>query len=129
MSFWRETLFRSRVTTFFYLKIVCELLFESANPQMHLHIHPRKHTSLFKYVSILTTRPFNSSLTHLSLRNNRIGEEGARLIGSTLSTSNSANKTLLHLNLAFNSIGDAGAVHIAQVYYKYMPFFKHPAFD
>ncbi|XP_062343363.1 leucine-rich repeat-containing protein 71 isoform X1 [Osmerus eperlanus] len=56
----------------------------------------------------------DSVLTHLSLRNNRIGEEGARLIGSALSTSNSANKTLFHLNLAFNSIGDAGAVHIAQ---------------
>ncbi|XP_023130005.1 leucine-rich repeat-containing protein 71 [Amphiprion ocellaris] len=56
----------------------------------------------------------DSHLTRLSLRNNRIGDEGARLIGSALSTSRSANKNLLSLNLAFNSIGDAGAAHIAQ---------------
>ncbi|XP_041665912.1 leucine-rich repeat-containing protein 71 [Cheilinus undulatus] len=56
----------------------------------------------------------DSLLTHLSLRNNRIGDEGARLIGSALSTTRSANKNLLSLNLSFNSIGDAGAAHIAQ---------------
>lgn len=56
-----------------------------------------------------------SSLTHLSLRNNQIGDEGARLIGAALSTIKSANKNLLSLNLAFNHIGDAGASHIAQV--------------
>ncbi|XP_030267790.1 leucine-rich repeat-containing protein 71 isoform X5 [Sparus aurata] len=56
----------------------------------------------------------DSMLTHLSLRNNQIGDEGARLIGSALSTLRSANKSLLSLNLAFNSIGDAGAEHIAQ---------------
>ncbi|XP_058608699.1 leucine-rich repeat-containing protein 71 isoform X2 [Onychostoma macrolepis] len=56
----------------------------------------------------------DSLLTDLSLRNNHIGEEGARLIGSALSTLHSTNKNLLSLNLAFNSIGDAGAVHIAQ---------------
>ncbi|KAI4818273.1 hypothetical protein KUCAC02_011623 [Chaenocephalus aceratus] len=56
----------------------------------------------------------DSVLTHLSLRNNRIGDEGARLIGSALSTTRSANKNLVSLNLAFNAIGDAGATHIAQ---------------
>ncbi|XP_056336311.1 leucine-rich repeat-containing protein 71 [Danio aesculapii] len=56
----------------------------------------------------------DSMLTDLSLRNNRIGEEGARLIGSALSNTHSANKNLLSLNLAYNSIGDAGALHIAQ---------------
>uniref|UniRef100_A0A8C1SKD7 Si:ch211-81a5.5 n=1 Tax=Cyprinus carpio TaxID=7962 RepID=A0A8C1SKD7_CYPCA len=56
----------------------------------------------------------DSMLTDLSLRNNHIGEEGARLIGLALSTVHSANKNLLSLNLAFNSIGDAGAIHIAQ---------------
>lgn len=54
-------------------------------------------------------------LTDLSLRNSHIGDEGARLIGSSLSTVPTANKKLLSLNLAFNSIGDAGANHIAQV--------------
>ncbi len=57
----------------------------------------------------------HARLTDLSLRNNHIGEEGAHLIGSALSTVHSANKNLLSLNLAFNSIGDAGAIHIAQV--------------
>uniref|UniRef100_A0A674CJK0 Leucine rich repeat containing 71 n=1 Tax=Salmo trutta TaxID=8032 RepID=A0A674CJK0_SALTR len=56
----------------------------------------------------------DSMLTHVSLRNNRIGEEGARLIGSALATAQAANNNLLSLNLAFNSIGDAGAAHIAQ---------------
>lgn len=57
------------------------------------------------------------SLAHLSLRHNQIGEEGARLIGSALSTTQAANKSLVSLNLAFNSIGDAGTKHIAQVLY------------
>ncbi|KAM8839922.1 leucine-rich repeat-containing protein 71 [Spinachia spinachia] len=56
----------------------------------------------------------HSVLTHLSLRNNRIGDKGAGLIGSALSTTRSANKNLILLNLAFNCIGDAGAAHIAQ---------------
>ncbi|XP_029976967.1 leucine-rich repeat-containing protein 71 [Salarias fasciatus] len=56
----------------------------------------------------------DSPLAHLSLRNNRIGDEGARLIGSALSTATSTNKNLLSLSLAFNSIADEGASHIAQ---------------
>ncbi|XP_026204728.1 leucine-rich repeat-containing protein 71 [Anabas testudineus] len=56
----------------------------------------------------------DSAISHLSLRNNRIGDEGARLIGLALSTTRTANKNLLSLNLAFNSIGDAGATHIAK---------------
>ncbi|XP_060916288.1 leucine-rich repeat-containing protein 71 [Labrus mixtus] len=56
----------------------------------------------------------DSLLTHLSLRNNSIGDEGARLIGAALSTTRSANRNLLSLNLSFNSIGDEGAAHIAQ---------------
>ncbi|KAK5854914.1 hypothetical protein PBY51_005064 [Eleginops maclovinus] len=56
----------------------------------------------------------DSVLTHLALRNNGIGDEGARLIGSALSTTRSANKNLVSLNLAFNAIGDAGATYIAQ---------------
>lgn len=44
-----------------------------------------------------------------------MGDGGARLIGSALSTISSTNKKLLALNLSFNSIGDEGAAHIAQV--------------
>ncbi|XP_015229184.1 PREDICTED: leucine-rich repeat-containing protein 71 [Cyprinodon variegatus] len=57
----------------------------------------------------------DSKFTQVSLRNNRIGDEGARLIGSALSTIKSANKNLLWLNLAFNNIGDEGAAHIAKI--------------
>ncbi|XP_075995599.1 leucine-rich repeat-containing protein 71 [Genypterus blacodes] len=56
----------------------------------------------------------HSPVRFLSLRNNGIGDEGAGLIGSALSTIRSANKTLMSLNLAFNRIGDAGAAHIAK---------------
>uniref|UniRef100_A0A668A8H2 Leucine rich repeat containing 71 n=1 Tax=Myripristis murdjan TaxID=586833 RepID=A0A668A8H2_9TELE len=56
----------------------------------------------------------DSVLAQLSLRHNQMGDEGARLIGSALSTPTSANKNLMSLNLAFNSIGDAGAAYIAQ---------------
>ncbi|XP_049606922.1 leucine-rich repeat-containing protein 71 isoform X3 [Syngnathus scovelli] len=55
-----------------------------------------------------------SSLTHLNLRNNRIEDEGARLLGAALSTSTSANWNLTSLNLSFNHIGDVGAGHIAK---------------
>ncbi|GAA6089401.1 leucine-rich repeat-containing protein 71 isoform X1 [Tachysurus ichikawai] len=50
----------------------------------------------------------DSMITHLSLRHNRIGEEGARLIGLALS------KNLLSLNMAFNAVGDVGAMYLAQ---------------
>ncbi|XP_058261309.1 leucine-rich repeat-containing protein 71 isoform X2 [Hemibagrus wyckioides] len=50
----------------------------------------------------------DSMISHLSLRNNGIGEEGACLIGLTLS------KNLLSLNMAFNAVGDEGAVYLAQ---------------
>ncbi|KAF4080414.1 hypothetical protein AMELA_G00171030 [Ameiurus melas] len=50
----------------------------------------------------------HSMITHLSLRNNHIREEGARLISLALS------KNLQSLNMAFNAVGDAGAVYLAQ---------------
>ncbi|XP_008330196.1 leucine-rich repeat-containing protein 71-like [Cynoglossus semilaevis] len=56
----------------------------------------------------------DSVLTHVSLRNNGIDDNGARLIGSALSTSKTSNRNLLSLSLAFNSIGDEGAAHIAK---------------
>ncbi|KAG2463426.1 RABP2 protein, partial [Polypterus senegalus] len=55
-----------------------------------------------------------SVLTHLSLRNNKIDEVGAKLIGQALSTPKLANKNLTSLNLAYNHIEDAGALYIAK---------------
>ncbi|XP_032829957.2 leucine-rich repeat-containing protein 71 isoform X4 [Petromyzon marinus] len=50
---------------------------------------------------------------HLSLRNNRIDDDGARLLGQALSTTKTTNKTLLSLNLAYNCITDLGGGYIA----------------
>ncbi|XP_040394928.1 leucine-rich repeat-containing protein 71 isoform X2 [Cygnus olor] len=55
-----------------------------------------------------------STLSHLSLRNNGIGDEAARLIGQSLSTLSSSNRSLVSLVLSFNHISDVGAGHIAQ---------------
>ncbi|XP_035168827.1 leucine-rich repeat-containing protein 71, partial [Oxyura jamaicensis] len=55
-----------------------------------------------------------STLSHLSLRNNGIGDEAARLIGQSLSTLGSSNRSLVSLVLSFNHISDVGAGHIAQ---------------
>ncbi|KAF7686293.1 hypothetical protein HF521_015655 [Silurus meridionalis] len=50
----------------------------------------------------------DSLIAHLSLRNNHIGEDGARLISLALC------KSLLSLNLAFNAVGNVGATYLAQ---------------
>lgn len=54
-------------------------------------------------------------ISHLSLRNNDIDDNGAQLLGQALSTLHSCNRTLVSLNLGFNHIGDAGAGYIADV--------------
>ncbi|XP_068271194.1 leucine-rich repeat-containing protein 71 [Nyctibius grandis] len=56
----------------------------------------------------------DSTLAHLSLRNNGIGAAGAHLIGESLSTPTSFNRSLLSLVLSFNHISDLGAGYIAQ---------------
>ncbi|XP_044530966.1 leucine-rich repeat-containing protein 71 [Gracilinanus agilis] len=55
-----------------------------------------------------------STIMHLSLRNNKIDDHGARLLGQALSTLRTSNRTLVSLNLGYNHIGDEGASHIAQ---------------
>ncbi|KAM4861226.1 leucine-rich repeat-containing protein 71 isoform 2-T2 [Thomomys bottae] len=55
----------------------------------------------------------DSTITHLSLRNNNIDDYGAQLLGQALSTLHSCNRTLVSLNLGFNHIGDEGASYIA----------------
>lgn len=55
----------------------------------------------------------DSTIVHLSLRNNNINDHGAQLLGQALSTLHSSNRTLVSLNLAFNHIGDEGAGYIA----------------
>ncbi|XP_069846343.1 leucine-rich repeat-containing protein 71 isoform X2 [Dipodomys merriami] len=55
----------------------------------------------------------DSTIMHLSLRNNNIDDHGAQLLGQALSTLHSCNRTLVSLNLGFNHIGDEGAGYIA----------------
>ncbi|KAM6038084.1 leucine-rich repeat-containing protein 71 isoform 4-T4 [Theristicus caerulescens] len=81
----------------------------------------------------------DSTLAHLSLRNNGIGDAAARLIGQSLSSNRSLlslvlsfnhisdlgagclatglrlNRSLLSLSLANNDVGDAGAARLAEV--------------
>ncbi|KAM9626141.1 leucine-rich repeat-containing protein 71 isoform 2-T3 [Morphnus guianensis] len=56
----------------------------------------------------------NSTLAHLSLRNNSIGDTAARFIGQSLSTLSSSNRSLVSLVLSFNRISDLGAGYIAK---------------
>ncbi|XP_009465983.1 PREDICTED: leucine-rich repeat-containing protein 71 [Nipponia nippon] len=55
----------------------------------------------------------DSTLAHLSLRHNGIGDAAARLIGQSLSTLSSSNRSLVSLVLSFNRISDLGAGYIA----------------
>ncbi|XP_067169275.1 leucine-rich repeat-containing protein 71 [Apteryx mantelli] len=55
-----------------------------------------------------------STLAHLSLRNNDIGDAAAKLIGQSLSTLGSSNRSLVSLVLSFNHISDVGAGYIAE---------------
>uniref|UniRef100_A0A670YN14 Leucine rich repeat containing 71 n=1 Tax=Pseudonaja textilis TaxID=8673 RepID=A0A670YN14_PSETE len=56
-----------------------------------------------------------SSLAHLSLRNNCIDDQAVLLIGQGLSSLRSSNKNLVSINLSYNHITDAGATHLANV--------------
>ncbi|XP_015285039.1 PREDICTED: leucine-rich repeat-containing protein 71 [Gekko japonicus] len=54
-----------------------------------------------------------STLAHVSLRNNDIDDEAVALIGQALSSLRTANKTLVSINLSYNHITDAGAASLA----------------
>ncbi|XP_067883128.1 leucine-rich repeat-containing protein 71 isoform X2 [Heterodontus francisci] len=55
----------------------------------------------------------DSLFQHVTLRNNKIDDAGAKLIGEALSTTKKCNRNLLTLNLSYNHITDVGAAHIA----------------
>ncbi|XP_047460363.1 leucine-rich repeat-containing protein 71 [Mugil cephalus] len=129
VSGWKlnEQLFRVLMKMLPSMKLLRRILFWQAGLTDQMVISLMSTVSLCSSLRIVTlegnTLPERSHhlllsedsvLTQLSLRNNRIGDEGARLIGLALSTTRSANKNLTSLNLAFNSIGDAGAKYIAQ---------------
>nr|XP_056709541.1 leucine-rich repeat-containing protein 71 [Euleptes europaea] len=55
----------------------------------------------------------DSTLAHVSLRNNDIDDEAAALIGHALSSLRSSNKTLVSINLSYNHITNTGAASLA----------------
>ncbi|KAM9294556.1 leucine-rich repeat-containing protein 71 [Gastrophryne carolinensis] len=70
--------------------------------------NPLAQQSFFKLISD------DLMLSDLSLRNNRIDDDGAVLIGQSLRSLSSTNKTLVSLVLSYNHIGNRGAAQIAQ---------------
>ncbi|XP_032089763.1 leucine-rich repeat-containing protein 71 isoform X1 [Thamnophis elegans] len=71
--------------------------------------NPLPERSFFKLVSE------ESSLAHLSLRNNCMDDQAVLLIGQALSSLRSSNKNLVSINLSYNHITDVGATHLANV--------------
>ncbi|XP_013929296.1 PREDICTED: leucine-rich repeat-containing protein 71, partial [Thamnophis sirtalis] len=69
--------------------------------------NPLPERSFFKLVSE------ESSLAHLSLRNNCMDDQAVLLIGQALSSLRSSNKNLVSINLSYNHITDVGATHLA----------------
>ncbi|OCT69207.1 leucine-rich repeat-containing protein 71 [Xenopus laevis] len=53
-------------------------------------------------------------LARISLRNNMINDEGAKLISQALQSLKTTNKNLSMLNLSFNHISDVGAGYLAE---------------
>nr|XP_010346799.1 leucine-rich repeat-containing protein 71 isoform X11 [Saimiri boliviensis boliviensis] len=80
------------------------------------NLHPRKVSlegNPLPEQSYHKLMALDSTIAHLSLRNNNIDDRGAQLLGQALSTLHSSNRTLVSLNLGFNHIGDEGAGYIA----------------
>ncbi|XP_034280888.1 leucine-rich repeat-containing protein 71 isoform X2 [Pantherophis guttatus] len=69
--------------------------------------NPLPERSFYKLVSE------ESSLAHLSLRNNCMDDQAVLLIGQSLSSLRSSNKNLVSINLSYNHITDVGATHLA----------------
>ncbi|KAM9214831.1 leucine-rich repeat-containing protein 71 [Leptosomus discolor] len=56
----------------------------------------------------------NSTLAHLWLRHNDMGDAAARLLGQSLSALGASNRSLVSLVLSFNRISDLGAGYLAE---------------
>ena len=79
----------------------------------HLHISYLKlETGIWKYhvESLSKALSVNSSLTHLDLTGNSIGDSGA----ASLSQALAVNSSLTNLNLGWNYISDSGAASLSQ---------------
>ena len=79
----------------------------------HLHItYLKLEPPIWRYkvVSLSKALSVNSSLTHLDLSKNSIGDSGATSLTQALAV----NSSLTNLNVSRNSIGDSGAVSLSQ---------------
>ncbi|XP_033712858.1 leucine-rich repeat-containing protein 71 isoform X6 [Tursiops truncatus] len=103
INFWKVGLTDKTLTTFIALLPLCS----STLRKVSLEGNPLPEQSYHKLMAV------DSTIAHLSLRNNNIDDHGAQLLGQTLSTLHSCNRTLVSLNLGFNHIGDEGAGYIA----------------
>ncbi|XP_035974205.1 leucine-rich repeat-containing protein 71 [Halichoerus grypus] len=103
INLWKVGLTDKTLTTFIALLPLCA----STLRKVSLEGNPLPEQSYHKLMAL------DSTISHLSLRNNNIDDHGAQLLGQALSTLHSCNRTLVSLNLGFNHIGDAGAGYIA----------------
>ncbi|XP_051013361.1 leucine-rich repeat-containing protein 71 isoform X2 [Acomys russatus] len=103
INLWKVGLTDMTLTTFIALLPLCS----STLRRVTLEGNPLPQQSYYKLMGL------DSTIAHLSLRNNNIDDRGAELLGQALSTVHNSNRTLVSLNLAFNHIGDKGAGYIA----------------
>ncbi|XP_022415284.1 leucine-rich repeat-containing protein 71 isoform X2 [Delphinapterus leucas] len=103
INLWKVGLTDKTLTTFIALLPLCS----STLRKVSLEGNPLPEQSYHKLMAV------DSTIAHLSLRNNNIDDHGAQLLGQALSTLHSCNRTLVSLNLGFNRIGDEGAGYIA----------------
>ncbi|XP_021012951.1 leucine-rich repeat-containing protein 71 isoform X1 [Mus caroli] len=103
INLWKVGLTDKTLTTFIALLPLCS----STLRKVSLEGNPIPEQSFNKLMGL------DSTIVHLSLRNNNINDHGAYLLGQALSTLQNSNRTLVSLNLAFNHIGDVGAGYIA----------------
>ncbi|XP_074174812.1 leucine-rich repeat-containing protein 71 isoform X4 [Rhinolophus sinicus] len=102
-SLWKAGLTEKTLDTFIALLPLCSPTLRKVS----LEGNPLLEQPYHKLMTL------DSTVVHLSLRNNNIDDRGAQLLGRALSTLHSCNRTLVSLNLGFNHIGDEGAGHIA----------------
>ncbi|EPQ08629.1 Leucine-rich repeat-containing protein 71 [Myotis brandtii] len=103
INFWKVGLTDKTLATFIALLPLCS----STLRKVSLEGNPLPEQSYHKLMGL------DSTIMHLSLRNNNIDDYGAQLLGQALSTLHTCNRTLVSLNLGFNHIGDEGAGYIA----------------
>ncbi|XP_055452510.1 leucine-rich repeat-containing protein 71 isoform X2 [Psammomys obesus] len=103
INLWKVGLTDKTLATFITLLPLCS----STLRKVSLEGNPLPEQSYYKLMGL------DSTISHLSLRNNNIDDYGAQLLGQALSTLHSSNRALVSLNLGFNHIGDTGAGYIA----------------